>query len=520
MTSNALPSRVLDIFNFDAHGDVRLYETSFEPANYICLSHCWGQSRPRRMTTRQSLDENKKGIPWDDLEQTFQDAIFLARRLDVHYLWIDSFCIIQDDVEDWKEQSNLMAGIYGGAILTIAASKSRDSSGGCFSQLDPSYQEVRCSIEEYSHLYTFYVRKKFDQGFFDSEPWHGALDRQQLPLFDRAWAFQERVLSTRVLYFAPDEIVWECLDQSRCSCGCVDSSDDFWGSSKGAMAVLRQPSTIEFPVPKYNYGFLSGINSNHAKEWRWLVVQYSGLSLSYEKDKLHALSGLARRFEQLHPGNDCNYMAGLWSSTLLEDLLWSVHHSTAKQGRPQFWRAPTWSWASVNSKVSYALISRNSKVIPTSTTFLKAEWNAKMINSRTLGEGESKSGYITLRGPVIMGNIDYRWAWGTDPFRIVPRGGMLVQAGGMLMPVLFDYNLRKAGPGRVRDGSTVLCLLMAIDERSGPVILVLRRKNVGSEVYERIGLVVKAFDAHWSAWDPISRKAFDDVAEEREITIV
>jgi hypothetical protein len=34
----------------------------------------------------------KNGIKWTDLPKTFQEAILLARKLDIYYIWIDSLC--------------------------------------------------------------------------------------------------------------------------------------------------------------------------------------------------------------------------------------------------------------------------------------------------------------------------------------------------------------------------------------------------------------------------------------------
>jgi hypothetical protein len=195
-----LPYRVLDVINFDPQGGIRLYETSSEPADYICLSHCWGQSRPQRITTSKSLNENKNRIPLDELEKTFQDAIMVTRKLHIRYLWIDSFCILQDDVADWQKESSLMANIYGGAVLTIAASKSGSSAGGCFSQLDPNFQE-QLSIDYSGVSYPVYVRKHLATRNHD-DAWHSTINRHESPLFDRAWCFQERIL-----YSTSDEIV-------------------------------------------------------------------------------------------------------------------------------------------------------------------------------------------------------------------------------------------------------------------------------------------------------------------------
>jgi hypothetical protein len=66
-------------------------------------------------------------------------------------------------------------------------------------------------------------------------------------------------------------------------------------NSKTSENVLLR-SWEELPVPKRNYCFLSGITSNYVMEWRWLVTQYSNLALTFEKDKLPVLSGLAKQF--------------------------------------------------------------------------------------------------------------------------------------------------------------------------------------------------------------------------------
>jgi hypothetical protein len=43
---------------------------------------------------------------------TFEDAIFATRKLGARYLWIDSLCILQDDLADWEKESSRMADVY------------------------------------------------------------------------------------------------------------------------------------------------------------------------------------------------------------------------------------------------------------------------------------------------------------------------------------------------------------------------------------------------------------------------
>ena len=124
-----LPTRVLDVCPNSPY--IRLVETSGQLGKYITLSYCWGTSNV--ITTKLStINARKESIPLDDLPQTFLDAVWIARHLDIQYLWIDALCIIQDDLLDWEHESSKMASIYGMSYLTIAATGSADSLGGCF----------------------------------------------------------------------------------------------------------------------------------------------------------------------------------------------------------------------------------------------------------------------------------------------------------------------------------------------------------------------------------------------------
>jgi hypothetical protein len=54
------------------------------------------------------------------------DAIKIARWLRLQYLWVDAFCIVQGDLDDWQKEAVRMADIYAGAYITIAATRAPD----------------------------------------------------------------------------------------------------------------------------------------------------------------------------------------------------------------------------------------------------------------------------------------------------------------------------------------------------------------------------------------------------------
>lgn len=71
-------------------------------------------------------------IPWTELSKTFQDAIQVARSLNLEYLWIDTLRIIQDDEMDWVRESKEMCNIYENSHLTIVAISARNALEGLF----------------------------------------------------------------------------------------------------------------------------------------------------------------------------------------------------------------------------------------------------------------------------------------------------------------------------------------------------------------------------------------------------
>ncbi|CCF43940.1 heterokaryon incompatibility protein [Colletotrichum higginsianum] len=116
---------------------------------YVCLSYTWGLQNTC-VTTPDSLQSNLANIPYDQLPQTYKDAVTVALALNFPFLWIDSLCVIQGDEDsvDWKEQSSQMADIYGNAELlgwsTLAEPKAEGtlSRSWCFQEecLDEGYR--------------------------------------------------------------------------------------------------------------------------------------------------------------------------------------------------------------------------------------------------------------------------------------------------------------------------------------------------------------------------------------------
>ena len=82
--------------------------------------------------------------------------------------------------------------------------------------------------------------------------------------------------------------------------------------------------------------------------WKDIVERYTRCALTMPNDKIIALSGLAKLYQQA-TGDD--YIAGFWRSHILEGLNWYVIRP-ARRGFFEY-RAPSWSWAATDGAVEF-----------------------------------------------------------------------------------------------------------------------------------------------------------------------
>ncbi|KAJ3558459.1 hypothetical protein NPX13_g9700 [Xylaria arbuscula] len=335
----SLPTRLIDIKPDGLEDDVVLMDSASLPyaTPYIALSYCWGDIRPECTTTPDSLSANKRSIPWLKLPKTFQDAIIVARQMSIRYMWIDSICIIQGDDDDWKREGGKMFQVYKNSYLTFAATWGKSSTSGLFDGnerfhgFENSWERLCVAELQYNgERWPLYLQRFHNDILFDHE--HHPIG-YGLPLFERAWTFQERLISLRVLFFGPAEVSFECLSHDCCHCG-------------GTASRGRKGRTLR--ITKLQEDSLRGPSDVARRDiqarfaWRKLVREYSTRDLSFARDKLLAIGALAELWQRVLPGDQ--YLAGLWSGWLIEDLLWSDQGGGYLQLSFNTW-CPTWSWA-------------------------------------------------------------------------------------------------------------------------------------------------------------------------------
>jgi len=368
-----LPTRVLDLGEGPGSHSITLFESLGRHGRYLALSHCWGLSS-RIKTKKRTIEAHKRGISFSTLPKTFQDAIATARMLSIRYLWIDTLCIIQDDVTDWEIEASKMGEVYSKSYLTIAASSSMDDADGVFPSMAfrlneskwvssdttshgrpgthsvipdmyPKEGSVRPTylITDDSALFT-YTTAGEQSGIFLSPEWMPCSRKSapliyrigefglsfdpllSEPLSERGWTLQERLLSPRSIHYGTHQMYWECQQ-------CILAEDGAYFEPRWRLLpMLNELVTKELSdaltalkISDHNAASLSGHDKVAALSWRlaWvrLVEAYTSRKLTHDQDKLPALAGLVRKIST-HISD--TYLAGLWRSSILETLNWRV----------------------------------------------------------------------------------------------------------------------------------------------------------------------------------------------------
>ncbi|KAF2124911.1 HET-domain-containing protein [Dothidotthia symphoricarpi CBS 119687] len=335
--STQIPGRLIEL----QYGDtLRVCDSSSilpSDKSFAALSYVWGASQDFILLST-NIDSLMRGFTPEKLPQTIRDAVTVTRRVGLRYLWVDALCIIQDSDQDKLRELPNMGLIYKYATVTIVASVAKFATEGFLNHIaeQKSYEIDPVAIP-YRTDNALYDRAQLVLSY------PATYNRFDDPINDRAWTFQELMLSTRAILF----------------------------TYRGIQTINRENiKPVEGPMSKTDYQLpnlswsgklfsLATSPENIRQVWLSARGEYSRRNITYQTDRLLAISAIAQEIGRVYQGR---YLAGMWEHDLAVDLGWKVarefnegDETILPRLRAKEYVAPSWSWASVDGSVeSYA----------------------------------------------------------------------------------------------------------------------------------------------------------------------
>ncbi|KAF2115725.1 heterokaryon incompatibility protein-domain-containing protein [Lophiotrema nucula] len=296
--------------------------------DYIALSYLWGPG----MADVQSLEEE---LP-DTVPLVVEDAMTVAIKLGIPYLWIDRYCIDQNNDTEKHHIINNMDKIYSGAALTIVAAAGPDPHFGLPGVCKRS-RKFPHTLKIGRHRLIGLISPK---DLIVHSRW-----------YTRGWTYQEMLLSRRRLVFTVDQVYFQCHEMI-----CLEKFD--------RRVFPLRPEVYDSPLLAFP---ANGIGDTILHLYTRLE-EYSSRSLSVSSDALRAFEGIFNAFRQ--PQYHTKYESGeptvshfwgipIWTPTkgwgdrlkcisFALGLAWQVQDSEQSNfplPQDNEIRWPTWSWA-------------------------------------------------------------------------------------------------------------------------------------------------------------------------------
>jgi hypothetical protein len=330
---------------------------------YVCLSYVWGNAFVAHESSSAFLG---------CLPKTIEDSIWVTLQLGYSYIWIDRYCIDQQNDAEKHHLIKNMGAVYRGATLTIFAA-SGDSPHSGLPGINGTPRR-----QQYSHA----VGTSGQRIIGLELPEHAIKDSVWNT---RGWTFQELVLSRRRLIFTRSQMYFQCNNMHRLenmpsrhpSSPSPDSSLD---------AGIGHDNLVAFPNP----------DSRPTVQTLYRQIgKYYRRRLSFREDIIKAVTGIINVFES-GQGTDrirATQVFGLPifysqtsptfclttekkssptvftpTSTFAYSLVWSIlPHDDMRWSGVTDTLFPSWSWASCKARYD-----PHSHVIFT--------WSASLVN--------------------------------------------------------------------------------------------------------------------------------------------
>lgn len=286
---------------------------------YLALSYVWAPLGQRRggpsevvQLLRSNIEEYQSVLPEVEIPETILDAMYLARKLGLRYLWVDQLCVVQDDDVDKDNHVRHMPYVFANAYLTIVAAH-----GDLYTGLLP--------ISPRRH-----AREARETKPGGSNKDHGELLRQS-KWNTRGWTLQELLYSRRVVFFFQETVTWEC----HCSLWQKNSTNlipKLRGNNNRQDCINR----VSEPILGFQHAPWPDLD-----EYARIAADYSARRVTYVEDTLRAFSGITSMLSRTFSDG---FMFGMPLMFLDIALLWRPQASIRRRAPPRAPFFPSWSW--------------------------------------------------------------------------------------------------------------------------------------------------------------------------------
>ncbi|KAK4032004.1 hypothetical protein C8A01DRAFT_51101 [Parachaetomium inaequale] len=430
---------------YEPDGDTSA-EGSFAQANtwiQDCLENhkLYGNDKPSVLPTRvldlgEGLgDGHKAGILLANLPATFRDACYIARRLDIRYLWIDSLCIIQDSPSDWELEASRIASVYRNSWLTPDA----ETTDILFPEAAVLCNNLRLSLYfattltcDCSAIREASARPEYIGGYASRDT------TGQLP---------PKVSHYAALYV-----------------GAAAAAKSKIGAGKRRKKLLAR--------------------------WQEIVEEYTNRAPTFSADRLPAFSGVAAEMVDVL---GMWYWAGQWEEVLPEALLFerTRGNEMPRLGVYNVRPAPLWSWASCDDSVDFRIPLAGSPEWANPVVYAKVleVWSVKRDESWLMLSAEVVKAELCFSNDLYL-VPNKPWTDIRAALQQLGKGLFMVRVG-KFEPLCFvpDVRLCNEHGEWAWNGEDEICCVKIMESQETWYWLVLRRIDAEVVTYERIGVV-------------------------------
>ncbi|KAI0548221.1 HET-domain-containing protein [Xylaria curta] len=298
-----------------------------ETHRYVALSYIWGNAGGTEATREIMGTLQQPGALSTQSGQvivpkTIKHAMVLVNLLGESYLWVDRFCICQDDLESKHVQLASMGHIFERAHFTIIAANGWDANQGL------------------RGIKGFTEPRNVSSQLLSGREYMSRIDHTRTPWYSRGWTYQEMLLSPRKLFFLYGYIMWEC-------------SDAVWHEgtgTTGSFPIAVETDWIRGKLEAYSKRSFVGrsfrpadATVNPLKYYVALIRQYNSRGLTFPEDGLNAFMGITTKLTDYFPDG---FLWGLPIELFDIALLWQPDEDMTQRRSKQddALQLPSWSW--------------------------------------------------------------------------------------------------------------------------------------------------------------------------------